>query len=142
MKNLVILILSVSLVIGVVLAGGCRSQETTAPVIEDVSPQEALALIQENQDSPDFVILDVRTPEEYADGHIENAINLDFRSPDFPDEIGKLDKNKTYLLYCRSGNRSGQALEIIRELNFQKIYHLSAGIIGWQDEGLPLVTTP
>ena len=142
MKKLLPLLL-VSLIIGVILTGGCVSTETVPPnqetqIIENITPPEAFALIQDNQNNPDFVIIDVRTPEEFADGHIENAINLDYYSETLRDELNKLDKGKKYLIYCRSGNRSGKALNIMQELNFREVYNMSGGILEWQAEGLPL----
>ncbi len=139
LKNLMMLVLSVSLVAGVVLTGGCvRGEiETLAQIIENITPQEAFTLIQDNQNNPNFVIIDVRTPEEVADGYIENAVNIDFYSETFRDEINRLDKDKTYLIYCRSGNRSVKALNIMEELNFQEVYNMSGGIIKWKAEGLP-----
>ena len=142
-KKIMMLALSVSLVTGAVLTGGCAGNQTAPPetagqIIENVSPQEALNLIQENQNNPDFVILDVRTAEEVADGHIEEAINIDFYSETFRDELDRLDKDKTYLIYCRSGSRSGNALNIMEELNFREVYNMSGGIIEWKAEGLPL----
>ena len=126
------------------MTGGCVSTETVPPnqetqVIENITPPEAFALIQDNQNNPDFVIIDVRTPEEFADGHIENAINLDYYSETFQDELNKLDKNKTYLIYCRSGNRSGKALNIMEERNFREVYNVSDGIIAWEAAELPTV---
>jgi len=137
LKNFMVLALSVSLVIGVALTGGCVRDETA--VIEDITPQEAFTLIQNNQNNPDFVILDVRTPEEFAEEHIENAINLDFRSENFQDELNILDKDKTYLIYCRSGGRSGSALDMMAELNFREVYNMLGGINQWRAEGLPTV---
>ena len=146
LKNLMLLVLSVSLVIGVALTGGCVGKETATPdqetptqIIENITPQEAFTLIQNNQNNPDFVILDVRTPEEFADGHIENAINLDYYSETFRDDLNKLDKNKKYLIYCRSGNRSGKALNIMEELNFREVYNMVGGIIAWEAAELPTV---
>jgi len=143
-KNFIVLALAVSLVTGVVLTGGCVDRGTTTPqmtpqIIEDVTSEEAFTLIQENRNNPDFIILDVRTPEEFADGHIENAINIDFYAETFRDELENLDKNQTYLIYCRSGNRSGNALSIMTELNFREVYNISDGIIGWQAAELPTV---
>ena len=132
LKNLMMWLLSVSLIIGVALAGGC----VQAQIIEDITPQEAFTLIQNNQNNPDFVIIDVRTPEEFAEEHIENAINLDYYSETFRDELNKLDKNKTYVVYCRSGKRSGNALTIMKELNFREAYNIG-GIIQWKAAGLP-----
>jgi len=144
LKNFMVLVLSLSLVVGVILTGACAGQEIEAPVqeapariIEDITPQEALTLIQENQDNPDFVILDVRTPQEFAEAHLEDAINLDVRSETFRDELDKLDKNNTYLVYCRSGGRSRNALNIMAELNFREAYNMLGGIIQWEREGLP-----
>jgi rhodanese-related sulfurtransferase len=132
-KNWVMLVLSISLVIGVVGAGGC----TQAQIIEDITPQEASTLIENNQNNPDFVIIDVRAAEEFAEGHIENAVNLDYHSETFRDELNKLDRNKTYLIYCLSGNRSRSALDIMGELNFREAYNMLGGIIMWKKEGLP-----
>ena len=132
-----VLALSVSLVFGVTLTGGCVRDETAT--IEDITPQEAFTLIQNNQNNPDFVIIDVRTPEELAAEHIENAINIDFYSEAFRDMLNNLDKNKTYLIYCKVGGRSGSALDIMAELNFKEAYNLSGGINQWKAEGLPTV---
>ena len=144
LQGLMIPTFTVLLIIGTTLTGGCApgetetpSQEAPAQIIEDITPQEAFTLIQDNQTNPDFVILDVRTPEEFAHGYIENALNIDFYSKTFQDEVDNLDRNKTYLIYCRSGNRSGQALALMEKLNFREVYNISDGIIGWQAEKLP-----
>lgn len=141
-----LMVLLALLVIGVALAGSCVGAEIETPppptptqIIENVTPQEAFALIQDNQDNPGFIIIDVRTPEEFAEAHIENAINIDFYAEAFRDELDQLDKNKTYLIYCRSGIRSGNALDIMTELNFREVYHISDGITKWQAAGLPVV---
>ena len=108
-------------------------------IIEDITPREAYDLIQNNQENPNFVIIDIRTAEEYASGYIENAINLDYYAATFTEELDKLDKDKTYLIYCRSGRRAGSALEIIRELGFRRVYNILGGITQWEAEGLPIV---
>jgi rhodanese-related sulfurtransferase len=104
-----------------------------------VSPKKALALIEKHNKDSDFAILDIRTPGEYQNGHIENSIMIDFYSKTFSEEINRLDKGKAYLIYCRSGNRSTRSMELFQKLKFQKIYHLSSGINGWKSEGLPAV---
>jgi rhodanese-related sulfurtransferase len=86
------------------------------------------------------VVLDVRTPGEYQSGHISNAVNIDFESGNFEQEILKLDKSKTYAVYCRSGNRSGQATAIMANNGFGSIFNLSGGINDWTAEGHPVVT--
>ncbi len=135
LKNFMVLALSASLVIGVALTGGCVRDETAT--IEDITSQETLTLIQNSQNNPDFVIIDVRTLAEFADGYIENAINIDFYSPTFQDELDSLDKNKTYLIYCRNGSRSGSTLDIMAELNFREVYNILGGMIAWDAEELP-----
>ena len=137
LKNFTVLALSVSLVVGVTLTGGCVRDETAT--IEEFTPQEAFTLIQNNQNNPDFVIIDVRTLQEFAEGHIENATNIDFYSETFRDTLNTLDKNKTYLIYCKVGGRSRKALDIMAELNFREAYNMLGGIVQWQAEGLPTV---
>jgi len=77
------------------------------------------------------VLLDVRTPGEIAQGKIAGAMELNFNSPDFAQQTAKLDKSKTYLVYCRSGNRSGQACNIMQQQGFGKLYNLQGGMIAW-----------
>lgn len=132
-KKFMVWVLAGLVVISSVLAGSCVQTQT----IKDVSPKEASTLIENNQNNPVFIIIDVRTPEEFADGHIANADNIDYYSVTFRNDIDKLDKGKTYLIYCRSGNRSGKARDIMAELNFNKVYNMSGGILAWNDEGLP-----
>lgn len=85
-----------------------------------------------------FVIIDVRTPEEFSQEHIENAINLNYNSEDFSRELGKLDKAKTYLIYCKGGSRSSGALAIMKEQIFMTVYNMFGGITQWKSEGLPI----
>ncbi len=108
-------------------------------IYEDISPQEANALIQENRNNTDFVILDVRTSGEYAEVRIENSLNIDFYSSSFEDSLAVLDKNKTYLLYCRSGNRSGQTFTKMKSMEFSRLYNMLGGILRWIEEELPVV---
>ncbi|MBI2980306.1 MAG: rhodanese-like domain-containing protein [Chloroflexi bacterium] len=124
-----------SLLVGMMLTVSC-ARSTTAQII---SPQKASTLIQDNRNNPDFVIIDVRTPSEFVDGHIANAIDIDFYATNFWDKINQLDKNKTYLIYCHSGNRSGKAQEMMVELGFQKIYDIGGGIVAWEAAKLPIV---
>jgi len=139
-KSLLILIPLLLLTMGATLTSSCAEQtEVPTQIIEDVSAQEALNLIQENKSDPDFIIVDVRTSAEYAEGHIENAINIDFSSVSFKSEISKRDRAKKYLIYCRSGNRSRGALDIMVELDFIEVYHLYEGIIGWSAAHYPVV---
>jgi len=107
--------------------------------ITALSPTEASKLIEKHKGDSEFVILDIRTPGEYQSGHLQNSIMIDFYSKSFVDEIGRLDKAKSYLVYCRSGNRSAHSMDLFKKLQFKKIYHLSSGINGWNSAGLPIV---
>ena len=100
----------------------------------DVSVNEARDLIQEN---PEMVILDVRTPSEYEDAHIEGAINIPVE--EIAGRLNELSANDVILVYCRTGNRSGTAVGIMEENGFSKIYHMHEGISTWISEGLPVV---
>jgi rhodanese-related sulfurtransferase len=80
-------------------------------------------------------VLDVRTPEEYKSGFIGNAVNYNVTdSVAFVNTISSLDKNKKYLLYCKSGRRSGKALVMMKNMGFRKVYHLKGGVTEWKGE--------
>ena len=80
-------------------------------------------------------VLDVRTPEEYKSGFIGNAVNYNVMdSVAFVNTISSLDKNKKYLLYCKSGRRSGKALVMMKNMGFRKVYHLEGGVTEWKGE--------
>lgn len=103
-----------------------------------VKPVDSKAAMQIIRKNPEISILDVRTPAEFAKGHIKGAINVDFKSPDFARNIAKLNKHVPYILHCRSGNRSGQSLEILKKNNFGTLYHLEGGFNEWQASGQPV----
>ena len=105
---------------------------------QDVTSQQAFDLIQENQGNPGFIILDVRTSSEYHDGHIEGALNIDVNRTSFREELEQLSKNDTYLVYCRTGNRSRTALCEMEKLGFSNTYHLSNGITEWVGAEFPV----
>ena len=99
-----------------------------------VSPEEMQQLLKLDE----VQLVDVRTPDEFTDGHIENAQNIDFRSPTFAQDILKLDKEKPVLLYCHSGGRSAKCAKKLEEAGFKKIYDLQGGISRWKHEGLAI----
>ena len=109
--------------------------EEDKPFLLDIGAAEAGELV-ESQSPP--VVLDVRTPAEFAEGHIAGAINIDFKGESFGEELAKLDRDKTYLMHCRSGNRSGQAKPKFLQLGFQAVYHLDGGMKAWRAAGLPV----
>lgn len=125
------------------------SSETTGASAEDgggssisgistISAAEAAAIAADPPE--DLVVLDVRTPEEYAEGHLEGAVLVDFYDADFADQLAALDPDAPYLVYCRSGNRSGQALSVMEQLGFSSVVDVDGGIVAWADAGLPVTT--
>lgn len=101
---------------------------------KDVSVNEAQKLIQEGK----VLVLDVRTPEEFKEGHIEGAVNIDFNGKDFTTRVKKLDPAKPVLVHCQGGGRSGRSLPILEQLNFPQIYHLHEGFGEWEAAGKPV----
>jgi rhodanese-related sulfurtransferase len=148
-KVLTPVLLGLLIVITAIAGAGCNSSagvtSTTTTSIKvtngffDVSVAEAYNLIQSNKDNSNFEIIDVRTPDEYAAGHLENSTLIDFDAANFKTEIDKLDRAKTYFLYCRSGNRSGQAQDIMEGMGFLSVYNMKGGITDWQTAGYGVV---
>ena len=121
---------------------GCSktpSNTIAGQIIKKISIVEAYALVQANSGKFDFVLLDVRTPSEFDDGHLSGAIMIDFGSANFKNEVGKLDKNKRYLVYCRTSHRSGLAVAEMKNLGFIEVYDMDGGIVAWQSAGYPTV---
>ena len=81
-----------------------------------------------------YILVDVRTAEEYADGHLEGALNIDYFSATFSEEIGKLGLETPVLVYCRSGNRSGKSMKIMYDIGFKEVKNLIGGYKGWVSE--------
>jgi len=108
----------------------------------DVTVQQAQALIQQRAGQKDFVVLDVRTPQEFAGGHLAGALNINFLASDFAAHANALDRGKTYLVYCHSGNRSVRAVQAMVQLRFRSVYNMLGGIIAWESKDFPLSRTP
>lgn len=112
--------------------------ETEAPApapIENVTADEAAAMLDAN---PDLVVLDIRTPDEFAGGHLPRAVNIDYMADGFADAIAELDKDAVYLMHCASGGRSTKSLEAFQSAGFKHLSHLDSGVMGWNAAGLPL----
>lgn len=87
---------------------------------------------------PQAVIIDLRTIDEVKGGIISSAIVLDYFAIDFENSVAKLDKNKTYLLYCAGGGRSGETKELMEKLGFRQVYNLESGFNGWKKQKMPV----
>jgi len=90
------------------------------------------------KEAKDPVLIDVRTPGEYAQGHLANAISMDIYSNDFKSRASKLDKSKPVFVYCKAGSRSDSAADVLSDLGFKEIYDLNGGIISWQKANMPI----
>lgn len=85
------------------------------------------------------LLIDVRTPAEFAQDHLPNAVNIDYNDGDFQPKMLELDKSKPVLIYCLSGGRSGKALQWMGEAGFKEVYNLKGGILQWKAANLPVV---
>ena len=121
----------VALIASALLIAGCSSSSSAT----DLSVTEFSSKIAESG----VVTLDVRTPGEFAEGYMEGERLIDFQSGNFENEIATLDKNATYAVYCRSGNRSGQAVKVMKDAGFSNVFNMNGGVIEWANAGLPLV---
>ena len=108
----------------------------------DITPAQAAELIKAKGADPLFKILDVRTTQEFSENRIKDALNIDVKALDFKEKIEKLDKNGTYLAYCKGGVRSARAMNLMKELGFKLVYNLGGGLIKWQEEKQPLEGAP
>lgn len=105
------------------------------PAFGLVTPEQAAGLAVD----PGVTVIDVRTPEEFAEGHLDGAVLVDFSAPTFADEVAQLDPAEPYLVYCRSDNRSGQAVAMMQSMGFEQLWDMDGGVVAWSAAGLPLV---
>ena len=128
-----LLVATAGLLAAVVVSCGDSAGDQT---LETVSPTAASEVLATN---PDAILLDIRTPEEYASERIAGAENIDFYAPDFSDQLASLDPDETYVVYCRSGNRTDSAMDVFDDLGFAVVYEVEGGIVGWVGAGLPIL---
>ena len=100
-------------------------------VAKDVTVEEFKKLV----DSSKGLLLDVRTPDEFNEGHIMEAVNINFYDKDFAQQVEKLDKMKPVYVYCRSGGRSGKTKDLLHKKGFTEIYNLEGGFLSWEKAG-------
>lgn len=118
-----------------ILACSAQQQSDASRTIKNIDSEEALSLMENDSD---VVIIDVRTPREFNAGHIKGAKNINIADSDFQSQLENLERDSTYLVYCRTGNRSGKAIKLMKQLDFKSIYHLQHGITEWVGEGKPV----
>lgn len=103
----------------------------------ELGPEECRKILK-GADQDTCIILDVRTPDEYARGHIKGSVNENYFSPEFRSIISKLDRDKKYLVYCAQGTRGSRTMNLMRDLGFSDVTNIQGGISAWQDVGLPV----
>lgn len=137
MKNKYLYFIILALVIlGSIYYSSLQPKGAVDLISKDLSPEVALQTLQSEKE---VIVLDVRTPAEYALGHLTGALNVDWDNPElFKNEVAKLDKNAKYFLYCRSSNRSSQALDYMQAAGFTNVYNILGGT---SSNKLPLVQT-
>lgn len=120
-------------VIGVLLVSACGSTPAAISKMDVKAFADAAS-------RPGVVLLDVRSPEEFAAGHLPGAVNINVEDSGFADAIAKLDKNATYAVYCQSGRRSGIATSQMAEAGFATLFDLQGGVQAWKQAGGELTT--
>ena len=135
----------VVLVLALAISAGCTGIQTSASnatsAYTDLSVEEFKGMVDESRAAPGgTTILDVRTDAEYQREHLRDAINLDVNAGVFRELAARMDKEKTYLVYCQSGTRSARAAQILNELGFTRVYNMRGGIAKWKGAGFPVVT--
>lgn len=136
------IILSTTVVLALFTAS-CGNSQTTTPEAA-IAATEAIVNVDaktfsELSASQPGIILDVRTPEEWAEGTISGAEKINYHDADFAQQVEKLDKNTPVYVYCRRGGRSSSAADVLKDKGFTKIYNLDGGITAWQDNGFKVV---
>ena len=145
MKNMISINFTICIVLAFFFFPAINSQSEQTQTndktqtIKNITVEEAQILIEKNKDNPNLIILDVRTSDEYMGEHIEDAINIDFYSDTFREDLNKLDKEKVYIVHCQAGGRSSKALDIMNGLGFKEAYNMG-GIRQWKEKGLPTTT--
>ena len=121
-------------------AQAAEVQRPAAPIEAPAAPvRVGVAEFADVIAAPGVTIIDVRTPEEFAEGHIDGAINIPVEYPDYMEQVSQLDPSGTYAVYCRSGNRSQPAVAGMVSAGITGIFELESGTVGWASEGQPLV---
>ncbi|SFO76717.1 Rhodanese-related sulfurtransferase [Algoriphagus ornithinivorans] len=131
MKNLAFLGLIFLPILGTSTISYAQSPADSAKVVS-VEKFQKLSSKKKN------ILIDVRTPEEMQEGHLEGALNINFLSEGFENEIKQLDKTETYLLYCRTGKRTAKAGVAMKAAGFKKVIMLDGGITAWKEQGKPI----
>ena len=130
------IILSITLVLSFLVAACQQSANNGKSVNEKVSIEQFEKLMAEKSNA---IILDVRTPEEFAAGHVKGAVNLNIHDAAFKSGLAKLDKSKPVFVYCKSGSRSADATAQMKDMGFGEVYNFGGGMLAWSNAEKPVV---
>jgi rhodanese-related sulfurtransferase len=132
------IILSAAIAFGTFIMASCQSQTSSSnsKQINVTIPVEEFS--KKLTELKDVQLVDVRTPEEYQEGHLKNSVNYNLNGSDFENQLNKLDKNKPVMVYCLGGGRSAEAAEMMKEKGFTQVYNMQGGIMKWNAANMPI----
>ena len=113
----------------------CAAEKPAHDPIQNLKATEVSEALKKDDT---IVVLDIRTPAEYAEGHLAGAKNIDFKAEDFEAKIGELDSGKAYVVHCKSGGRSSLSMQKFSAKGFTHILHMDDGYLGWTEAKLPV----
>jgi rhodanese-related sulfurtransferase len=126
------------MLVALLAACGGGATETAAPVVEEIDLSRLadtidVATVHDLKDNPNVFLLDVREPDEYAAGHIPGITLIPMG--EVPDRLSELPRDKEIIITCRTGNRSGQVADFLREQGFTNVHNMNGGIVAWEEAG-------
>ncbi len=124
----------------IIFLAGCNEDFSSQKDNYSISALQAHKMLEEHAGDPNFMIIDVRSDDEYKQGHLTNAVNILYTSSDFIEIMQQHGKEKTYLFYCLFGGRSMNAMQKLLPLGFKNIYNLEGGIEGWKEAGFEVIS--
>lgn len=136
MRRLYLVLVSVIVLASLAGCGGAAAPVTTTVDVRNLPNTVDVATVRALQSRPDVVLFDVREPYEYQAGHIPGVKLIPMN--DVPNRINEIPRDKTVILTCRSGNRSGQVADFLRKQGFTNVHNMQGGILAWQQAGYPI----
>jgi rhodanese-related sulfurtransferase len=135
--NKILAVLSILIILGLAACGGGADEQTTTAIDLDSLPTSVdVDTVRTLQDNPDVFMLDVREPDEYAAGHIPGIVLIPMG--EVAERLSEIPEDKTVIVTCRSGNRSGQIADLLREMGYADVHNMEGGIVAWEEAGYPI----
>jgi rhodanese-related sulfurtransferase len=133
----ILAVLSILIILGLAACGGGADEQTTTEIDRDSLPASVdVDTVRTLQDNPDVFMLDVREPDEYAAGHIPGIVLIPMG--EVAERLSEIPEDKTVIVTCRSGNRSGQIADLLREMGYADVHNMEGGIVAWEEAGYPI----